>query len=254
MSKRTEIFGPLAEDYARYRPGYPAEVLDELIRVCGLRRDWMVSDIGSGTGNLTRLFLDAGNQVVGVEPNREMREAAERLLAGYSTFHSLEGVAEHIPLDACSIDLIAAGQALHWFDAVKARNEFLRILRPGGWDLVAWNDRLCDATIFAKEYETLTQSWADAQPPLPYATAPFPTGIDHLFGAVTPHSASFQHTQNFDLEGLLGRARSSGFIPQPGASRHAEFTTSMTNLFARHQCDGMVEFHYITRLHLGQLG
>lgn len=254
MSKRTEIFGPLAEDYARYRPGYPAEVLDELIRVCGLRRDWMVSDIGSGTGNLTRLFLDAGNQVVGVEPNREMREAAERLLAGYSTFHSLEGVAEHIPLDACSIDLIAVGQALHWFDAAEARNEFLRILRPGGWVIVTWNDRLCDATAFTKDYETITQSWADAQPPLPHAAAPFQTGLDHLFGAVTPHSGSFQHTQSFDLEGLLGRARSSGFIPQPGASRYAEFTILMTDLFNRHQCDGMVEFHYITRLYLGQLG
>ncbi len=141
-SPGSKVFTPLAEDYARYRPGYPAEVLDELARVCGLTPAWLVADIGSGTGNLARLLLAAGHRVVGVEPNREMREAGERLLADYPAFRSLEGNAKCIPLAARSVDLVAVGQALHWFDVAAARREFLRILRGGRWVAVLWNDRL----------------------------------------------------------------------------------------------------------------
>lgn len=252
MIKGTEVFAPLADDYARYRPGYPTEVLDELVRACELTSDWIIADIGSGTGNPARLFLEAGHQVIGVEPNREMREAGERLLAAYPCFHSLDGAAERIPLDALSVDLITVGQALHWFDADCARAEFQRILRPGGWVAVMWNDRRSDATAFTCDYDELTRYCA-AKQPSPLATSSLATGLDRLFGAVTPNAVSFQHTQRFDLNGLLGRARSSGYVPQPGAPGHTELTAMLTDLFARHQHSGVVEFHYITRLYYGHL-
>jgi SAM-dependent methyltransferase len=248
-----KMFGPLAEDYALYRPGYPSRVLDELVRVCGLKADWMIADIGSGTGRLAQLFLGAGYQVAGVEPSHEMRMAAERLLAGYPAFCSLDGTAEHIPLEDSAVDLITVGQALHWFDADKAREEFLRILRPGGWVLVIWNDRLSEATAFTQDYNSLTQSWAKVQQPLPCPMRPFSTGLDRLFSRITLHTAGFPHTQRFNLEGLLGRARSSGHIPQPGALGHAERSSSMIDLFNRHECAGEVEFHYVTKFYLGQL-
>lgn len=253
MSSGVEVFGPLAEDYARYRPGYPAEVLGTLTRACGLTRDWMIADIGSGTGNLARLFLGDGYQVVGVEPNPEMREAGERLLAGYAGFGSLDGTAESIPLEARSVDLIAVGQALHWFDVDRARAEFRRILRTGGWIAVAWNDRHPEVSAFAQEYAALARACADARPSA-CTTAPLlSTGLDYLFRDAVPISADFPHMQQFDLDGFLGRARSSGFIPQPGAPGHSEITALMTDLFARHQHEGAVEFHYITRLYFGRL-
>jgi SAM-dependent methyltransferase len=89
-----EVFTPLAADYARYRPGYPPELLDEIVAVCGMQPTWRIADIGSGTGNLARLFLQAGYPVAGVEPNREMREAAECLLVGrwIDTFSSLSRI------------------------------------------------------------------------------------------------------------------------------------------------------------------
>lgn len=252
MQNGSDAFTPLAEDYAHYRPGYPAEVLDELARACGLTPDWVIADIGSGTGNLARLFLDAGYQVIGVEPNREMREAGERLLAAYPAFRSLDGAAERIPLAAQSVDLITVGQALHWFDADCARVEFLRILRHDGWVAVVWNDRLRDATAFTQEYAALTRTCADMHPS-PCAVSSWNTGLNRLFDTVTPRHTSFPHSQQFDLPGLLGRARSSGYLPQPGAPGHAELTTRMTNLFNRHQHDGKVIFHYIAQLYIGQL-
>ena len=160
MMKSSEVFTPLAADYARYRPGYPPELLSMLVSVL-----WHAAESGRlpilapVQGNLARLFLQAGYQVVGVEPNREMREAAECLLASYPAFRSLEGTAENIPLADQSIDLITIGQALHWFAVEQARNEFLRILRAGGWVAVAWNDRLQD-TVFVQAYEALKHSYA----------------------------------------------------------------------------------------------
>lgn len=251
MTDGTEVFAPLADDYAKYRPGYPTEVLDELVRECGLARDWAIADIGSGTGNLARLFLKAGYGVAGVEPNREMREAGERLLAAYPSFLSLDGTAESIPLDALSVDLITVGQAIHWFDIDRARAEFRRILRPGQWVAVLWNDRY-DSGPFSREYQEFVCSCATTSPSAIKAPS-LETGIDRLFGSVTPHTVQFSHAQRFDLGGLLGRARSSGHIPQPGMQGHDELTAKLTELFARYEDSGVVEFAYLTPMYYGRL-
>lgn len=253
MSEGIKMFGPLAEDYAKFRPGYPAEMLDTLVSMCGLAHDWVIADIGSGTGNLARLFLRNDYQVTTVEPCPEMRSAGERLLAEYTGFRSLEGTAECIPLDAQSVDLITVGQALHWFDVDRARAEFQRILRPSGWVAVAWNDRHPDSNDFTREYSTIThnskyylQSRISSAPTLS-------DGLDRLFAGIEFRSADFPHTKRFDLEGLLGRARSSGFIPQSGMPDHEELTSQLTDLFTRYNHDGFVEFHYVARLHYGRL-
>lgn len=251
MLNPSEVFAPLAEDYARYRPGYPTEVLDELVHACGLTPDWVVADLGSGTGNLARLFLEAGHTVLGVEPNREMRKAGERLLAAYPAFRSLDGTAECIPLAAQSADLVTIGQALHWFDPDKARVEFRRVLRGSNWVAVAWNDRLPDATGFFEEYRTLTRTLCDTE--LLRCAPPLSAGLDCLFDGITPRHASFPHIQHFDLPGLLGRARSSGYIPQPGTPAHRELTTGLATLFNRYQQDGKVAFYYMAQLFVGRL-
>ncbi len=252
MSDGIGLFSSLAEDYARYRPGYPADVLDELARVCGLTPDWKVADIGSGTGNLARLFLEAGHRVIGVEPNREMREWAERQLSGYKAFHSLDGTAEDIPIEPGSIDLVAVGQALHWFDVDRTRAEFRRILRPGGWVAVMWNDPVPDADEFSREYRALCSKQArtqlaSEQPPS------LDNGVDRFFGNRIPHTACFPHAMRYDLEGFLGRVRSSGHLPQPGAPGYEEPAALLTDLFTRHQCGGLVEFQYVTQIYVGCL-
>jgi len=251
MMNGSEVFTPLAEDYARYRPGYPEELYRELVNRCGLTPDWVIADIGSGTGNASRLFLDAGHTVMAVEPNREMRKAAERLLAAYPAFHSLDGTAEHIPLADNSADLVVVGQALHWFDVDAAKREFWRILRNDGWVAVTWNDGQPDGAAFMQEYIALTRTCAEVVPQP--CTVPLSTGLDRLFGDVTPHHAGFPHAKRFDLPGLLGRARSSCYLPQPGAPYHDELTAKMTDLFNRHQQNGLVTFNYLAQLYVGRL-
>src|SRR2546429_8611664 len=98
MVAATERFSNRVDNYVRYRPHYPAEVLGFLEDECGLTPESVIADVGSGTGFLAELFLRNGNRVFGVEPNREMGEAGERLLASCPSFIRLAGTAQAPPL------------------------------------------------------------------------------------------------------------------------------------------------------------
>src|SRR5262249_29622689 len=124
-----------------------------------LSADARVADIGSGTGLLSAMLLAAGYEVFGVEPNAEMRHAGEEILRDEARFHSVAGRAEETGLPAASIDMVTAGQAFHWFDRPRARAEFNRILKPPGWVMLAWNERLVEGA-FLEEYEALLQRYS----------------------------------------------------------------------------------------------
>lgn len=97
--KFIEPFTKTVQNYLKYRPSYPKEIVDLLVNECGLNKKSVIADIGSGTGFLAKLFLDAGNTVYGVEPNQAMREAGEAYLAHYPHFHSISGTAETTHLE-----------------------------------------------------------------------------------------------------------------------------------------------------------
>jgi ubiquinone/menaquinone biosynthesis C-methylase UbiE len=149
----TKRFSSRVDNYVRYRPGYPAEIVDLLRQDCGLKKNSMVADIGSGTGKLSELFLKAGCEVFGVEPNKEMREAGAQM--DFENFTSVDGTAEATNLPVQSMDFLTAGQAFHWFDHAKCRAEFLRILKRNGWLVIVWNDRRTGTTPFLEDYEKL---------------------------------------------------------------------------------------------------
>src|SRR5262245_36850681 len=160
MVDPTLRFSSRVENYVKYRPGYPPAVLELLAATCGLTPESLLADIGSGTGLLAELFLKNGNRVFGVEPNPEMRAAGERLLGDLPGFTSVDGTAEVTTLPAQSVDFVMAGQAFHWFDRVRARAEFERILKPGGWVVLVWNERRTDSTPFLTSYERLLETYA----------------------------------------------------------------------------------------------
>lgn len=248
----TRRFASRVAHYIRWRPGYPPEVIEVLERECGLTPASVVADIGSGTGLLTRLLLDHGNRVFGVEPNPQMREAGEALLADYPRFTSVAASAEATTLGDASIDLIVAGQAFHWFDRVAARREFARILRPGGFVALIWNERLVDSSEFLREYEQLLCDYA-----LDYRE------VDHrnideavlaeFFAPAGFRHARFAHRQVFDLEGLRGRTMSASYMPEPGHPRFEPMIDALTACFVRHAQAGTVTFDYAARVFYGRL-
>ncbi len=213
MSDPTQRFSARAEDYIRYRPSYPPAIVELLRRECGLTPQWTIADIGSDPGNLTRLFLENGNRVLGVEPNREMREAGERLLGGYLGFTSVDATAEATGLPDGSAELVAAGQAFHWFDLDQARGEFRRILRPPQWVVLVWNERRVGGTPFLEAYERLLEVYGTDYAQVRHRDAADATALDRFFSPGGYERASFENVQLFDFEGLRGRLLSSSYAP-----------------------------------------
>ncbi len=250
MKDPTQRFSDRVEDYIRYRPDYPPAIIALLEQQCGLTPDAIVADIGSGTGKLAELFLRYGNPVFGVEPNQAMRETAESLLRQYPHFTSLDGRSEAIPLADASVDFIIAGQAYHWFDPAPTREEFTRILRPGGWVVLAWNERDTSAPFLADYEQMLASLLPD------YATVTHKRldedQLQALLGLKSFQKVTFSHKQTFDFDGLKGRTLSSSYSPQPSQPLHDELITALAELFERHQQDGVLDFDYVTNVYFGQ--
>ena len=106
-------FSNRVANYARYRPSYPAKVLDHLQHECHLTAQSLIADIGSGTGIFSKLLLEKGYAVHAVEPNDAMRSEAERELKKSTGFHSVNGTAENTTLADKSVNLIVCAQAFH---------------------------------------------------------------------------------------------------------------------------------------------
>jgi SAM-dependent methyltransferase len=126
----TTRFSDRVENYVKYRPSYPKEIIPFLEKYYGLKRDSRIADIGSGTGIFSELFLRSGFPVIGIEPNENMRKAAEIKLAGFSGFTSRNHKAEQTGLKTHSLDLITVAQAFHWMEPAQTKKEFFRILKP----------------------------------------------------------------------------------------------------------------------------
>lgn len=247
----TRRFSSRVEDYIRYRPSYPADTVRLLERECGLRAGSRVADIGSGTGLLAQLFLHLGCEVFGVEPNSEMRRAGERLLANEPRFHSLDGRAEASGLPDGSVDFVTAGQSFHWFDLAAARAEFVRILRPAGWVVLVWNERLVVGR-FLEQYEALLDRYAPDYARVDHRRLDS-TVMDEFFGSGRWRLAAFPNEQRFDLEGVLGRLHSSSYAPPAGSPDYPSINEGIARAFTECQQDGQVAFLYETKVYYGRL-
>ena len=252
MSDSTRRFSSRVDNYVKYRPSYPPEVVELLAAECGLTPGALVADIGAGTGLLAELFLKNGYRVLGVEPNREMRQAGERMLGDYQQYTSVDGTAEATTLADKSVDAITAGQAFHWFDREKARAEFARILRPGGWVALVWNERRVDSTPFLAAYEQLLRTYSREYETLNHRQVDQQM-IAAFFKAGTFSSQTFENRQIFDFEGVTGRLLSSSYTPEPGQSTYQPMLDDLAAIVRAHQVDGSVSFEYDTNVYYGQL-
>jgi SAM-dependent methyltransferase len=249
----TKRFSNRVGYYVRARPGYPAGIIDLLASGVGLTSNHRIADIGSGTGLLSRVFLEHGNTVFGVEPNAEMRRAGEEQLASYARFQSIDGAAEATTLERGSVDGVAAGQAFHWFDPAKAREEFRRILVPGGWSALIWNERRTDGGGFDLAYEALIRQYTTDR-----KTAEKKGGSMKVADAVAAFFEGrftadwLENHQDLDLNGAIARVLSSSYMPMSGP-KVDDMLGDLVNIFQRHQKDGKIRIGYVTRVFYGKL-
>lgn len=252
MTNPTERFSNRAATYVRARPSYPPEALDLLAERCGLAPQAVVADVGSGTGILTRLLLERGATVFAVEPNAAMRAAAEGVLGSTPGFTSVAATAEATTLSDRSVDLVTAGQAYHWFDPEPTRREFARILRPGGWVALIWNDRRSGGTRFLEAYEQLLLTHGTDYASVNHRRINA-AELQSFFGPAPLQGATFSYCQTFDLDGLRSRLVSSSYTPALGQPGHAEMLDALAAIYAEHEVAGQVQLDYDTLVFYGQL-
>jgi SAM-dependent methyltransferase len=250
-SNATSRFSDRVEHYVLYRPGYPREALNALKTECGLAPRDVIADIASGTGIWTRTLLENGNTVFGVEPNAEMRKAGERLLAGFPSFTSVVGTAERNTLANHSADFITAAQAAHWFDRVHARREFVRILKPAGWLVLLWNERVTDSTKFLRDYEQLLLTYGTDYKEVRHERTN--SAVNEFFDPAPYQERAFEMRQEFDYAGVEGRLLSSSYAPGPDHPQHAPMLRELRRIFDAHAVAGRAAFEYKTRLYFGRL-
>ncbi|MBI3859512.1 MAG: ankyrin repeat domain-containing protein [Thaumarchaeota archaeon] len=239
-----------ADAYSKYRPKYPRGVVDSLAEVLGFDPGWVVADVGSGTGILSEVLLGNGNKVYCVEPNKDMRRAAEESLKGYiPMFVSVAGRAEATGLDAGSVDLVTVGQALHWFDPKGARREFKRILRSQGSVAVVYNHRRSESQA-EKAYSDVIEKFERGRAEIP--------DVDDEYVADFLKNKGFKkfviaNSQSLDADGVLGRLASASYMPSPGSPEWVGVGEAVRNMFGEHGKDGVVTLRYDTLVYVGKI-
>ena len=250
LIKATKRFSDRVGNYVRYRPGYPDEQLNYLIKKCGLDNQSSIADIGSGTGIFTKYLLDKNLSVTAVEPNDEMRNAADKLLSKYSTYSSIKGTAETTGLNTASFELLTVAQAFHWFDWPKAINEFKRVLKPRGQLALIWNRRnLLDP--FQQAYEKMLREFAPEYNLVNHMNIE-DEKLSALFDTNSYQHKTFQYSQIFSCDAFLGRMQSSSYSPAQGTDELAALNQAAIQLFETFAIEDSLSFEYSSHLYLGQ--
>ena len=239
-------FSSRVENYIKYRPSYPKEIIKFLTDKKILSKQSIVADVGSGSGILSELFLKNGNKVFGVEPNSEMRRAAERILEIYPDFISISSSAENTSLMSNSIDLITVGQAFHWFNFEKARTEFKDILKSEGYIVLIWNNRKKTGQGFSSQYEQfITKYGTDYK-----HVRKREQNVDVFFNY---KKEIFHNYQELDFEGLKGRLLSTSYIPLEVNPTYEKMINELLKLFEKNEHNGKIRIEYDTEIYYGKL-
>jgi SAM-dependent methyltransferase len=246
MKNTVERFSNRVENYVKYRPSYPREILEVFTSEMNLQKDSAVADIGSGTGISAKLFLENGNEVFGVEPNAAMREAAEEFLREFPKFKSIDGTAENTNLPDNSVDFVIAAQAFHWFDKNKTRPEFKRILRDNGFVALIWNERQLDSNDFLRDYEELLKKFGTDYEKVRHDN--INVNILQDFFQSEFLSKTLPNVQTLGFEGLKGRILSSSYMPSENDLRFEPMIIELQSLFDKYAESGKIQVLYNTNI------
>ena len=247
MMKPTGVFSSKAEKYARYRWDYAQQAIQTIFDVIGISHHSLVADIGAGTGILTKHFIGKVGQVFVIEPNGAMRQLAEKMLGAHPFCHIMDARAEATTLPDHSVNLITVAEALHWFDPVPTRAEFLRILKPGGWLVKVHNygvdQELGDAMgkIYPKEKDTSPVMIGKGVP------------VSFYYGSDDYLQRDFAFTVQESWDEFLGAVSSTSYAPDEDDPFYADFEHAARNIFDRLRNGDVLVLHGITELCVGQI-
>ncbi|HUL01173.1 MAG TPA: class I SAM-dependent methyltransferase [Nitrospirota bacterium] len=248
----TKRFNDRADNYKRYRPDYPAEIIEVLKEKCHLSKKTVIADVGSGTGFFTKLLLPYAGVVYAVEPNPEMRKVAEEALSHYNNFRSISARAEDTQLDAHSIDMVTAATAFHWFDKQKTKEEFRRILKGDKWVVLLWNARNTLENEFLAAYEALFRKYVPEYEKKIHENKDT-SSINEWYGEEKAELTLFRNHKILNWEGLRGRFLSSSYAPQESHPNYQRALEDLQQIYERFAHEDSINFEYTTRLYVGKM-
>jgi ubiquinone/menaquinone biosynthesis C-methylase UbiE len=238
----SRTFEAWADDYDRYRPGYPDELFDEIATRLGVSPRARVADLGAGTGLATFEMARRGWRMTAVEPGRGMLDQLRgRAQALGIEVVAVEASAEDTGLPDASFDLVTAAQAFHWFDRPKAVEEMARIVRPGGGVALFWNVRRAEASPIVAEYEALMSRY--------FGSAGIGQYLQHGRAAEADATrAAFAESRHFeeltyseplhettiDADGLVGMAFTASYVRRLDAPEQEHLRGELRSLLTRH--------------------
>ena len=250
--KTTGNFTDKAAIYAKYRPSYPDEYVDYLFSVNQLKGNQIVVDIGSGTGIFSNQLLERGLNVIGVEPNDDMRKMAEQSLKQYSRFKSIKATAENTTLKGNSVDLITVAQAFHWFDKKAFKMECQRILKQKANVALVWNSRDLTSPII-KENAEICQKTCSNFKGFSGGIEGTPEVFNSFFKDGKYEFKKYQNDLLFDYESFLGRNLSASYAPKKNDKEYKSFVFLLSELFEKYSKNGKIVLKNITRSYLGNV-
>lgn len=245
--KSIDVFSAKAKKYAKYRWSYAPEAIQEILEITGITHESTAADIGAGTGILTREFVGKVRQVYAIEPNPEMRAILRAELGKYPSCSILGERAEATTLISKSIDIITAAQAVHWFDPKKARTEFYRILKPGGWIVFCRNygnnGELGEALqgVFPSETDTETLMIGKNKP------------RSYYYGDGEYIRKEYSNQNQVNWEDFFGGLSTASFAPDEGSSLYEEFRQNAKRVFDKFSINNVIELKSVTEVYVGQI-
>lgn len=246
------VFSSKVRDYLLSRPDYPASLLSGLRSMGALPAGALIADVGAGTGLLSRALLLEGYRVEAIEPNDEMRAAADLALADFAGYRSRKGSAEQTGLRDQSVDLITAAQAFHWFDVSRAKAECLRVLKTAGRVALIWNDRVLSDPI----NQALDEVMAHYGGQLRKATsaAEERRHVPLFFGDGATTTLDLPHEQTLTRQGLLALVFSRSYMPAQDSLAGAQAQSDILHTFESLAVAGRVTMRYRTVAIVGRPG
>lgn len=243
----TKKFTEKAGKYATSRPSYPIKLIKSFFDYFNFDTSLIVADIGSGTGILTKQLLNEGYKVYAVEPNDNMRAAAEKDLSNFKNFISVNATAENTTLQNSCVDFITVAQAFHWFDTNKFKAECKRILKPNGKVFLIWNSRDNNSPINKELFAINKQYCKDF--------TGFSGGTQNNDEKIKVFFDNYYQVQQFenhiiyDKENFINRALSSSYSLNSNDKNYSDYVKALNLLFDKYAENGFVKVANITKMY-----
>jgi ubiquinone/menaquinone biosynthesis C-methylase UbiE len=247
----TQWFTGKAELYKKYRPSYPKEFLDYLYSTKGFSSDSIIADVGAGTGIFTKLLLERGSTVYAVEPNDDMRETAVGDLTKYDRFTPVSATAENTKLPEKCVDFVTVTEAFHYFDRQLFKQECMRILKPCGKVVLAWNRADKDSSLVKKQGKII-EKYSQHDDNV-YQRSGNTYEFSDFFKNGIYEYKTYKNDLHENREQFIGGHLSAGFAPikDTHPEEYKGYVKDLNILFDEYSENELIRFPFITNSYVG---